>query len=184
MRDPEVEDFHAPVFRQEQVLRLEIAVHDPAFVGRRQPLRHLCGVLQRTADREWSPGSQPVPQRLALKQLGDHEGDALVRRPPIEQREDVGMCERSHRAGFTLEALLHERVVGGAAEHDLDGHVAPEARIARPVDLAHAACAERRQDFVRAQACAGREWHAGRREPEVYGKRIRTDEAGSLGADQ
>jgi hypothetical protein len=32
-----------------------------------------------------------------------------------------------------------------------------------------------------AEACAGREWHVGRREPEVYGKRIGADEAAAHG---
>ena len=71
------------------------------------------------------------------------------------------MRERRHGAGFALEALLNERVVRGFAVHDLDGDVAPEAGIARTVDFAHAARTERRQHFVRAEACAGGEWHAG-----------------------
>ena len=41
----------------------------------------------------------------------------------------------------------------------LDRDVALEPRVARAVDLAHAARAERRQDLVRAEALAGSEGH-------------------------
>src|SRR5882762_1542703 len=43
---------------------------------------------------------------------------------------------------------------------DLQRDVATELRIARAIDLAHAAGAERRQDFVRAEACASGQAHA------------------------
>ena len=42
---------------------------------------------------------------------------------------------------------------------DLDRHRAVEPRVARPVDLAHPARAERRDDLVGAQAFPGREGH-------------------------
>ena len=41
-----------------------------------------------------------------------------------------------------------------------DCHITFEACIARAIDLAHAAGAERRQDLVRAEACASGEGHA------------------------
>src|SRR5207248_1335685 len=42
---------------------------------------------------------------------------------------------------------------------DLDRHRPLEPRIARFVDFAHAACAERGHDFVRAETCAGDQRH-------------------------
>ena len=59
------------------------------------------------------------------------------------------------------------RVVGEVLRQHLDRDVALEARVARAVDLAHAAGAERRQDLVRAEAVAGREAHGERRHPDV-----------------
>ena len=53
-------------------------------------------------------------------------------------------------------------VVGEAVGEDLDRDVAVEPRVARPVDLAHSAGAERRQDLVGAEAGSGSERHMGR----------------------
>jgi hypothetical protein len=33
-------------------------------------------------------------------------------------------------------------------EHDLEGHVAAKPRIGRPIHLAHATCAKRRDDLI------------------------------------
>jgi hypothetical protein len=45
---------------------------------------------------------------------------------------------------------------------DLQGDVAIQLRIARPIDLAHAASPEGRQDLVRTQAGTGTESQVGR----------------------
>ena len=47
------------------------------------------------------------------------------------------------------------RIGGERLGQDLDRDVAIQLRVARAIDLAHAAGAERRQDLVRAEACAG-----------------------------
>ena len=69
------------------------------------------------------------------------------------------MVERSGRTGFLLEAMEMFRIGGERCWQDFDRHVAPEARIARFVDLTHPARAERRDDFINAETNAGRERH-------------------------
>ena len=55
-----------------------------------------------------------------------------------------------HFAGETIaEALVRQ----------LDGYVAPHARIARPVHLSHTARANRRQDLIRAEFVANGKRH-------------------------
>ena len=72
----EVEDLHQPVGGDEQVLGLEIAVHDAAAVRRRQAAGDLLGVGQRLAQRQRAVG-QRRSQRLAVEQLGDDVGLAV-----------------------------------------------------------------------------------------------------------
>jgi hypothetical protein len=56
----EVEDLHLPVARDEDVLRLQIAVDDPFFVGSGEAARHLLGEVDGLARSQGSL-SQPDP---------------------------------------------------------------------------------------------------------------------------
>ena len=70
------------------------------------------------------------------------------------------MVERRGRPRLLLEALRAR--LGSSANdggQDLDRDVAAEPRVARAIDLAHAAGAERRDDLVGAEPGAGRECH-------------------------
>ena len=70
------------------------------------------------------------------------------------------MIQRGHGARLLLEppqpfGIARERF----GEH-LDGYVALQARVPRPVHFAHAPGAQRRQDLVGTQNCAGVEGHS------------------------
>ena len=67
------------------------------------------------------------------------------------------MRERGDGLRLALEARERVRVVGDGRGQDLDGDVAVELRVARAIDLSHAACSERRQDLVRAESRPRRE---------------------------
>ena len=77
----------------------------------------------------------------------------------VVQRADVGMIELRDRAGLAVEALAELRIGGERVRENLDRDRAIEARVARLVDLAHAAGAEGGEDFVRAEASAGLQCH-------------------------
>ena len=64
---------------------------------------------------------------------------------------DVGMVERRQHLRFALEPREPFGIVRRTVRQDLDGDVAIELRVAGAVDLAHAARADRRDDFVRAK---------------------------------
>ena len=68
-----------------------------------------------------------------------------------------GCVELRDRARFAIEALAELRIGRERVRQDLDRDRAIEPRVARPVDLAHAAGAEGRDDLVRAEARAGGE---------------------------
>ena len=68
--------------------------------------------------------------------------------------DDVRMVQRRGGAGFTLEALDAIGIGRQVAANHLDRDGASETRVAGPVDLAHATCAEQRKDLVRAKASA------------------------------
>ena len=74
-------------------------------------------------------------------------------------RDDVGVVERRRRARLLLEALQAVRVLRERRRQHLDRDLAPEPRVLRPVDLSHPAGAERREDLVGAELCAGGERH-------------------------
>jgi hypothetical protein len=157
--EAEVEDLHVPVVGHEDVVGLEVAVHDAASVRRGEPARD----LQRPVDGlllRHGRGVEPAAQRLALEQLGHGVGDAVVPAEVVD-REDVRMRERGDGLGLALEARERVGVGGQLRGEDLDGDVAVELRVAGAVDLAHPAGAERREDFVGPETGPGSQRHGG-----------------------
>ena len=69
------------------------------------------------------------------------------------------MRERSDGFGFALEASLRRRIVGELGRQDFDRHVAIEPGVARPIDFAHTAAADRRDDLVESEPRAGGQSH-------------------------
>ena len=61
------------------------------------------------------------------------------------------MIERGKDLRFTCEAREAFRIVRETVRQDFQRDVAPELRVARPVDLAHPAGAEQRQNLVGAE---------------------------------
>jgi hypothetical protein len=79
--------------------------------------------------------------------------------PEVVNGEDVRMRERGDGLRLPLEPREGCGVRGERLGQDLDRDVAIQLRVARSVDLAHAACTKQRDDFVRAEASAGGDGH-------------------------
>ncbi len=62
------------------------------------------------------------------------------------------MVQRRGGAGLLLEAPQPVGIGGERRRQHLDRDVAPEPRVAGAVDLAHAASAERADDFIRTES--------------------------------
>src|SRR5262245_60670424 len=107
----------------------------------------LVRILQRIGDLQRDlPGvleRQRAFGRITLDQL-HHErpffNSVYVR--------DIRVIERSQHLRFALETGQAGRVVGEGGGKDLDGHLAPQLRICRLPDLAHAAFGQVRGDTV------------------------------------
>ena len=156
LRQPEVEHFGA-ARRQHHVRGLQIAVGQPRAVRGIERIRELDRDPQDVL--EWQRAAQqPVGQRLARQILHHQELDAVLL-ADVVQRADVRVRQARDRAGFAPKAFLAPGVIGDARRQDLDRDGSIEPRVARFVDFAHAAGAERRHDFIRSQPCAWRQEH-------------------------
>ena len=144
--DTEVEDLHAPVGRDEDVVGLEVAVDDPLSWAAARPR-----AIWTPKSSALRAGRAPPERRpaLAFEQFGDRD---TARRHTRRRRRARGCSggKRGHGPRLVLEA---PRRSGSAASRPaaLDRDVAPEPRVARAVHLTHAARAEGADDLTRTE---------------------------------
>ena len=104
--------------------------------------------------RDGQPARCHMPVKpLTLDQLHRQEPNAVRILDRIE-RDDVRVVEAGDDAGFMFESRQAFRVRGHAGRQDLERDVTTEAAIPRPIHLAHAAGAERRDDVVSTESGA------------------------------
>ena len=117
---------------------------------------------RRAPDRPAAARVANARQRLAVHQL-HHQDTARRRRRSAEPTScSVQMCGCVSSAMARASRSSRSRplrIAGSVARQNLDRHVAIEPRVARPVDLAHAAGAEQLEHFeepsrLRGAACA------------------------------
>jgi len=99
-------------------------------------------------------------ERFSFEKLEDEERDALLV-TDVMKDADIGVIQLRNRARFALESVAELRVALERLWQDLDGDCSIKTDIARAIDLAHAARAERREDLVRAELCSGCQRHSG-----------------------
>ena len=95
---------------------------------------------QRFTDRD-RPPFEPIGKRLALDEL-EHERGRAIHVLDAVDGADVRMIQRGQQPRFALEAGEPLGIDREQARKDLDRDVAPELRVARAIDLAHAAGAK------------------------------------------
>ncbi len=138
LREPEVEEPHvdAVCLGEQDVRRLDVAVHDPACMRVRERLGDLGGHLDRGAVVELA-GAHRLAQGAARDVLvGDVDVGRIAR-----QREDplaAGVAERRGGAGLALGPMAALSLAGD----DLQGDVEAAPLVAREPDMAHSAGAE------------------------------------------
>ena len=86
-REPEVQDLHAPVAEQEDVVGFQIAMDDTLVVSGRETAGHLNGAVGRFTDRQRTLG-ETLAQRLAVEEL-HHRVRVAVLGAHVEDRQDV-----------------------------------------------------------------------------------------------
>ena len=159
LRQTEVEDLYPALVGDEQVVGLDVAVGDVARVGRGQAVGGLAGVVHGLAHRQ-RPGVEALAQGAPLQQL-EHDVAVFLGAAEVVDGQDVGVRQRGHGLRLALEACEGRGIVGHLRRQDLQSDVPVEARIAGPVDLAHAARAHERHDLVAVEAFTGGKRHAG-----------------------
>ena len=147
LRQAEVEDLDVPVAAHHEVFRLQIAMHDPGAVRRRQCRSHLHRNLQRLADRHAAPAREQRAEGLALDELRGNEVVA-VGQSHLVNRENVRMIERGGRLRLLLEPRQAFRILRVLVRQNLQRDAAAEARILGQVDLSHPARTELLEDAV------------------------------------
>ena len=104
---------------------------------------------QRLGERQ-RPAGDPIGQRLALEVLHDEERGSVVL-ADVVQRADVRVGELRDGARFQVEARAELRIGRQRLGQDFHRDEPIEPGVAGFVDLAHAAGAERAEDFVRSE---------------------------------
>ena len=116
---------------------------------------------QATTGRMAGRGSlEPRRQRFAFQVLHDEVGDAILL-ADVVQSADVRMIELRDGACLAIETGPELWICSERLRQHFDCDRAIESRVARAIDLAHAAGAEQRDDLVRAEASAWRQRHGG-----------------------
>ena len=100
----------------------------------------------------------PLAKRLAFEKLGDDPGRPLVHADVVD-REDIRVIQAARGARFLFEPALAIGIARECRRQDLDRDVALQLRIARAIDLAHAADAETSEDLESADPIARGEAH-------------------------
>ena len=134
---------------------------DPLLVGRFECLRDLPRDWQRLVDGN-RPVHDAIGERRSLDQL-QHDRLEVVRFFKAVNRTDVRMVERGEQLRFAFEASKPIGIEDEGLGQDFQRDAAVQRGVAGAIDLSHPACANGREDFVRAEADAGSERHSGRR---------------------
>ena len=157
LRQTEVQDLYSAVRANFDVRWLQIAMNDALFVGRFKGVRDLTRDGQRIGQRH-RPARDDRGQVLALDHFHDQRMNAAGLLEAVNVR-DVWMIQRRQRLRFSCEPSEAFRVVREGLGQHFDRDVTVEPGVAGAVDLAHAACAEEREDLIRAERRAGCERH-------------------------
>ena len=132
--------------RDHHVCGLYVPVCDARFMRLGEALCHLRGNFDYFTYREHAGGKQ-LAQCLTIYQLHRDVVSGTVLAQFVDGN-DIGVIEGRCGARFSLEAVQPITVGGKCDGQNLDGNIAIQARIPRPVDFAHASRAERSDDLI------------------------------------
>ena len=134
--EPEVENFDDAVFGQDEIGGLDVAMNDAAGVGGVEAARDLqCDVHGRA--KPHIPASDELVECFASVERHRDERIALRCLANLEDGADVDVVEGRRGA-----RLLQEPVADDVIGRELEGDVAVQIHVVRPIDDAHSAFAE------------------------------------------
>src|SRR2546426_1153757 len=125
---------------KQDVLRLDVAMHDVATMGVAQGVRHLAGDVQRVLERELALADQAPAQRLSFH-IRHHVVQQTVGFPGVMQWQDVGMGEPGGDVDLAQEPVLPQGRAEVRAEH-FEGDQTAVLQVLRQIHGRHAPAAE------------------------------------------
>ena len=133
---------HAAIFGDENIFRLDVAVHDAAFVSGLHALRRVVNDLQHLRHGDQALAVEHLPRGLALDVVHD-EIDQPALFADIASADDVGVIDLRGDARFHTEAVgvAHFHAARRNGEN-LDGHVERQRIVEAAIHRAHAALSE------------------------------------------
>jgi hypothetical protein len=138
--DAEIHELHHALavvaLGEEEVRRLDIAMHDPGGVRLLQPSASLRHDARRELRREWAEAIEDFTDILAVQELHHEEGRAALD-PDVEDLRDVLGLDLARRSRLDLKALEELRVGRVLGRDDLDGDAPPGPRVASLEDGPH-----------------------------------------------
>ncbi len=145
-RDSEVRDSRATIESDEDVVGLDISMHEPCGVRGGEPA---CSLRDHAKELGFRALHRPFAQR-APSQVLHHEIARLAVATDLVHGDDVRMIQASERFRFANEALV---IIGLVQQLDRDLPV--ERAIEREVHAAHATATERPANLVVAEQAPG-----------------------------
>jgi hypothetical protein len=136
---------------------LEIAMNDALLVRGLECLGNLLRNRERFVDGDRT-ARDPVCERRALDELHDQGATATSFFEAVDLR-DLRVVQRRQCLGFALEAGDPVSIMRKGIVQNLDRDLAAKVGIARTVDVAHAALANRGHHFVDSEASSWRQRH-------------------------
>ena len=144
-RDAEI-GHHRVAGPQQDVLRLDVAVHNTQRVRRAEGIGDLAGNLYGIFKRQLPFALQTTAQRLA-RHVRHHVEQQSVGRAAVEQRQDVRVLQLGRGANLAQKAFDAERFTEVGVQH-FDGDVALVLEIVREVDGGHTSGTELALDAI------------------------------------
>ena len=135
--DAEVGELHRAVRHDEDVGRLDVAVHHPGLVRGAERQRGLAHDRADPLGLERALALHQRRQRLAGHELHDEVGEVVVL-AVVEDRRDVRVAEVRGVEGLAAEPPREDLLLVGAGSQHLDGDRPREHGVVGLPDVAHA----------------------------------------------
>src|SRR4029077_8090198 len=150
--NPKVEHFHVSVPPEHDVLRLDVAMDNPSFMGGSERACHLDGDVNSFTDLH-SPAHQTLPQCLAFDQFAGYVMSGVML-ADLVNRQDIWMIKPNYRPRFSLKPLQALRIAGKAHGQEFERGFAARCHVGGQIDFAHPAGADPFRKFVVADRLA------------------------------
>ena len=157
LRQAEIGELDAAVPRQQHVGRLDVPMDDPVRVSGGERLRNRQGKLTKLMKRKRAPPGL-VAQRAAVDPFEDEKRPS-VGLADIVDRQNIGVVQRGQRSRLTTQPIAVFGAEARGVRHELQGDIAAETVVMRPVHHAHAALADSIDHAVVLKAVAGADMH-------------------------